>query len=266
MAPASAATKLVVIAGATKHDHLAGARPSRRRSRRPKRRSFAASARLSRRDRRRPGPAEVRIAAAARSRRGKLRPHLPPGALEAHTPGVLRLLLLVTTAMAMQAATASGLVTHARTTCDRVELTVTGEIETLGLSRIAVGGLRCTIPSRLAVSAGRFVIGDPGEDRLPERDVPQRQLLAGACNGTKRPARRRQRADDLPNPPPAFDPSRRNRSATPSARSHSAAAARPATRPPQRRSPTSLTAASPPVALPAPSSHSSTPSSASSLA
>jgi hypothetical protein len=38
---------------------------------------------------------------------------------------------------------------------------MTGEIRGLGTKRILVGKLGCSIPPKVAVSAGRFVIGDP---------------------------------------------------------------------------------------------------------
>jgi hypothetical protein len=42
-----------------------------------------------------------------------------------------------------------------------MRLTITGEIQKLGPSKIAIGKIACAIPSKLAASAGRFVIGDP---------------------------------------------------------------------------------------------------------
>lgn len=38
---------------------------------------------------------------------------------------------------------------------------MTGEIRQLGTKRILVGAIGCSIPSKIAVSADRFVIGDP---------------------------------------------------------------------------------------------------------
>jgi hypothetical protein len=75
---------------------------------------------------------------------------------------VLRILLLVAAAVVSQVGTANG-ARHARSLPRSVSsrLTVTGEIKQLGLARIAVGGLGCTVPAKLEVSAGRFVIGDP---------------------------------------------------------------------------------------------------------
>ena len=72
---------------------------------------------------------------------------------------MLRGALIAAIVVAVQAAGASG----APTAPQRIttNLTATGEITKLGLSRIAIPGLRCAIPTNLAVSAGRFVIGDP---------------------------------------------------------------------------------------------------------
>ena len=68
-------------------------------------------------------------------------------------------MLIAAVVVAVQAAGASG----ARTAPQHIttNLAATGEIRTLGPSRIAIPGLGCAIPAKLAVSAGRFVIGDP---------------------------------------------------------------------------------------------------------
>jgi hypothetical protein len=72
---------------------------------------------------------------------------------------MLRGVLIAAVVVAVQAAGASG----ARTAPRHIttNLTATGEITRLGPSRIAVPGLGCAIPAKLAMSAGRFVIGDP---------------------------------------------------------------------------------------------------------
>jgi hypothetical protein len=71
---------------------------------------------------------------------------------------VIRILLLATALAAATApANASRTAPHALTS----SLSVTGEIQRLGPSRIAVGKLGCAIPAKLTASAGRFVIGDP---------------------------------------------------------------------------------------------------------
>jgi len=44
-----------------------------------------------------------------------------------------------------------------------IRMSVTGEISNLGTATIAVGRLSCSIPAKLAASAGRFVITDPVE-------------------------------------------------------------------------------------------------------
>lgn len=69
-----------------------------------------------------------------------------------------RLLLPVLTFFAIStvAATAEAAHVHA----SKIHVSVTGEIRNLGLARITVGHLACTIPSKLTVSADRFVIGD----------------------------------------------------------------------------------------------------------
>lgn len=75
---------------------------------------------------------------------------------------MLRAVVLVTTALAVQASAASG--AHESRSVPRgtaTSMSVTGEIQALGPSRISVGRLGCSIPGTLAVSAGRFVIGDP---------------------------------------------------------------------------------------------------------
>jgi hypothetical protein len=41
------------------------------------------------------------------------------------------------------------------------QTTVTGEITKLGLAKIAIGRVGCSIPARLTASAGRFVVSDP---------------------------------------------------------------------------------------------------------
>ena len=72
---------------------------------------------------------------------------------------MLRGVLIAAIVVAVQAAGASG----ARTAPQHIttNLTATGEITKLGPSRIAIPGLGCAVPARLAMSAGRFVIGDP---------------------------------------------------------------------------------------------------------
>ena len=68
----------------------------------------------------------------------------------------------MTTVLAVQVAVASAS-RDARTAPRRIvsSLSVTGEIQRLGPSKIAVGRIGCTIPAKLTVSAGRFVVGDP---------------------------------------------------------------------------------------------------------
>ena len=68
-------------------------------------------------------------------------------------------MLIAAIVVAAQATGASG----ARTVPQHIttNLTATGEITRLGPSRIAIPGLGCAIPAKLAMSAGRFVIGDP---------------------------------------------------------------------------------------------------------
>jgi hypothetical protein len=72
---------------------------------------------------------------------------------------VLRGVLIAAIVVALQAAGASG--APAAPQHITTSLTATGEITKLGPSHIAISGLRCTVPAKLAVSAGRFVIGDP---------------------------------------------------------------------------------------------------------
>jgi hypothetical protein len=67
-----------------------------------------------------------------------------------------RVLPVVLLLVAAQAAGASGGPPRAL-----MRTTVTGEIRQLGLQKIAVGQIACTIPTKLSLSADRFVIGDP---------------------------------------------------------------------------------------------------------
>jgi len=72
---------------------------------------------------------------------------------------VLRVVLLATVLLAASATSASaGPKTHATPS---LRLSVTGEIQKLEPGKIAIGRLSCAIPPKLAISAGRFVIGDP---------------------------------------------------------------------------------------------------------
>ena len=67
---------------------------------------------------------------------------------------------LVTTVLLAVSATSVSAAPKART-IHSFRLSVTGEIQKLGPTKIAIGRLSCSIPPTLALSAGRFVIGDP---------------------------------------------------------------------------------------------------------
>jgi hypothetical protein len=76
---------------------------------------------------------------------------------------VLRALVVVTALVAVPAAAASSGAPRPQQALKPVptRTIVTGEIKTLGLARIAVGRVACTIPAALTVRAGRFVVSDP---------------------------------------------------------------------------------------------------------
>ena len=142
-------------------------------------------------------------------------------------------MLIAAIVVAVQAAGASG----ARTAPQHIttSLAATGEITRLGLSRIAIPGLRCAVPAKLAMSAGRFVIGDPvkisclnGSLRSvkysPELATAQSTATGGGNAPTTTPTSRPEAASTL---------RLRPGSPTASARSSSAAGrrARPSARP-----------------------------------
>ncbi len=109
--------------------------------------------------------------------------------------------------MAVQAATASGS-GDARSAPRGIaaSMTVTGEIQTLGLSRIAVGGLGCTIPSRLAVSAGRFVIGDPVKIACLNGTLRSVKYSPELATAQSDQPGRGNAPTTITTPPPAFNP------------------------------------------------------------
>jgi hypothetical protein len=115
-------------------------------------------------------------------------------------------MLVAVIVVAVGAAGASG----SRTAPQHIttNLTATGEITRLGPSRIAIPGLGCAIPTKLAMSAGRFVIGDPvkisclngllrGVKYSPELTTAQTTASGGGNAPTTTP---------IP-PPGGFDPS-----------------------------------------------------------
>jgi hypothetical protein len=78
---------------------------------------------------------------------------------EAHTVEVRRVLLLATSLLALSAS--SAIAAPRAHSIPALRFTVTGEIGMLGPARIAIGKVACSIPPKLAVTADRFVIGDP---------------------------------------------------------------------------------------------------------
>ena len=92
---------------------------------------------------------------------GPGRRHPGPGvalpAATAHTVGVRSALIL---AVALLVGSVAGTASGGRQTL-LVRDSLSGEIQQLGPGKIEVGHVRCSVPPKLALRAGRFVIGDP---------------------------------------------------------------------------------------------------------